>query len=270
MLEKAEAENSLLLGLSLALRHHQFPSEFPPLCCILFEKNNIRLAAFQTPPRNLILANIGPLEKHHFHELTQDCIQHNIQLPGVAGERRQTETLARIWCNAHRLSWQVQMDQWIYELRDLSRFDATPGRIQLFHSDHVSICRSWIQAFSREALDESVEPDVMDRVIANRLKNGTLFLWMSSGEPVSMAAVSRPTANGISINYVYTPPKFRGRGYSSTLVSEVCRRMLTEKGFEFCVLYADADNPVSNHIYQKIGFSQIARHGQIGFFQNSD
>ena len=68
-----------------------------------------------------------------------------------------------------------------------------------------------------------------------------------------MALSSGTTPNGIRVGYVYTPPAFRSRGYATAIVSSLSQRLL-ETGHRFCFLYTDLANPVSNKIYEQIGY----------------
>jgi predicted GNAT family acetyltransferase len=72
-----------------------------------------------------------------------------------------------------------------------------------------------------------------------------------------MAAKIRPTAHGIAVGMVYTPPEFRGRGYATSCVAQLSQQLLAS-GFEFCALYTDLANPISNHIYARIGYRPVA------------
>lgn len=56
---------------------------------------------------------------------------------------------------------------------------------------------------------------------------------------------------------VYTPPAARGRGYASACVAALSQRVLDD-GAHFCMLYTDLANPVSNAIYQRIGYVPVA------------
>ena len=72
-----------------------------------------------------------------------------------------------------------------------------------------------------------------------------------------MNLVGRPTKNGISVSGVYTPKDFRKNGYASALVACTSQKML-DAGKTFCVLYTDTANPMSNKIYQQLGYKEIA------------
>jgi predicted GNAT family acetyltransferase len=63
---------------------------------------------------------------------------------------------------------------------------------------------------------------------------------------------------------VYTPPYFRGHGYASACVARVSQKILNS-GKKYCVLYTNLANPVSNSIYQKIGYQTICDSVLIKF-----
>jgi uncharacterized protein len=60
----------------------------------------------------------------------------------------------------------------------------------------------------------------------------------------------------MSISLVYTPPPYRGRGYASNCVAALSQHLLDE-GWKKCSLVTDLANPVSNSIYQKIGYRPV-------------
>ena len=90
-----------------------------------------------------------------------------------------------------------------------------------------------------------------------------VYLW-EDGIPVSMVAKTRPTKNGISIGLVYTPPEFRQKGYATSCVATLCKELLNS-GYKFCMIYTDLANPVSNSIYQKIGFREVCDSVEFSF-----
>jgi predicted GNAT family acetyltransferase len=101
--------------------------------------------------------------------------------------------------------------------------------------------------------DPAEADDLVDRWMAGRGR--TLHLW-EDGEVVSLAGVGSLTPNGIRIGPVYTPPEARNRGYASSLVAAVSQAEL-DAGRRFCFLFTDQANPVSNHIYQAIGYRPV-------------
>jgi uncharacterized protein len=79
-----------------------------------------------------------------------------------------------------------------------------------------------------------------------------------------MAAATRDTGTGCSINTVYTPPQYRRRGYATAAVAALSL-MLLEGGRRFCCLYTDISNPTSNSVYARIGYVPIRDYMEIAF-----
>jgi predicted GNAT family acetyltransferase len=71
-----------------------------------------------------------------------------------------------------------------------------------------------------------------------------------------MAAHTDPVAGVVRLQYVYTPPEQRGRGYAQACVGELSRRMRADG--HRCMLFADLGNPVSNSIYRRLGYRAVA------------
>lgn len=82
--------------------------------------------------------------------------------------------------------------------------------------------------------------------------------------PVSQVCAGRETLNGIVLNNVYTPPYLRKKGYASVMMADVCQ-VLLDKGYQFCSLFTDLSNPISNSIYQRVGFYPICDYDEYWF-----
>jgi predicted GNAT family acetyltransferase len=132
-----------------------------------------------------------------------------------------------------------------------------PGGMRRATEDDREIVAKWIAAFSAEAGTEPVEPlDWADRVIAADPAMRGMYLWEEGGVVVSFAGYNGPTANGIRIGPVYTPPEVRGHGYASACTATLTQ-MLLDGGRRFCFLFTDLANPTSNKIYQAIGYRPV-------------
>jgi predicted GNAT family acetyltransferase len=95
------------------------------------------------------------------------------------------------------------------------------------------------------------------------LGNGHI-LWEVDGRVVSYAAVGKPI-NGMSrVGPVYTPPEDRGHGYGSAVTAAVTQWAL-DAGAENVVLFTDLANPVSNSIYQRIGYRPVYDSTELEF-----
>lgn len=121
----------------------------------------------------------------------------------------------------------------------------------------------WEHSFGEECQVEVFDIPTNAKRIKSRLGKDTHYMW-EDGHPVSQAVNIRNTPNGGGINCVYTPPHYRGKGYASSVVAELSQSLL-ERGYKFCYLFADAQNPISCGIYHKLGFYDLCVFDEIGF-----
>jgi hypothetical protein len=60
----------------------------------------------------------------------------------------------------------------------------------------------------------------------------------------------------VRVGPVYTPPEFRGHGYASAATAAASQQAL-DAGASEVLLFTDLANPVSNSIYQRIGYRAV-------------
>lgn len=111
------------------------------------------------------------------------------------------------------------------------------------------------QSFLEEC-HASYDPAKLQQDIDSMLLSNDLYVLTEQGEVVTMGRLQRKLPKGRAVGVIYTPPVFRGRGYSTCCTKQLTRRVF-EDGYSFAYLYAEADNPVSNHVYEKLGYQKI-------------
>ena len=173
-------------------------------------------------------------------------------IPGVIGDKEIVDTFTQRWCASYGTKVVDMMAQRIYQLTDLVEPRYTDGYLRQASLEDQEIVISWAAAFHEEAVGDSLSQTHLQRY-RQRILNGDIYLW-DNVAPMSMAARTRPTRRGISIGGVYTLPENRNRGYATSCVAALCKKLLLE--YDFCVLYTDLSNPVSNSIYKRIGFKE--------------
>ncbi|MGP8065709.1 MAG: GNAT family N-acetyltransferase, partial [Acidimicrobiales bacterium] len=95
-------------------------------------------------------------------------------------------------------------------------------------------------------------PFVRERVAA-----GLAWLWEDAdGAPASLAARHQPAAGVSRIGPVYTPLEHRRFGYGAAATAS-CSQHALDTDSASTVLFSDLDNPTSNDIYQKIGYTPL-------------
>ena len=125
------------------------------------------------------------------------------------------------------------------------------GFLRLARESDRDLIASWIQEFLVEVNESGDAKDIATRRIAEE----KLFIWEDK-VPVSMAASSGKTPNGVRVNFVYTPRDVRGRGYATACVAAMSQVLLAS-GNKYCCLYTDLANPTSNKIYREIGYEPV-------------
>jgi uncharacterized protein len=203
---------------------------------------------------NLIVTR-GPFEA--VQEMADRIRDSGITLPGVIGPGEEAGAMAQAWAKHRGCEAFMEIDQGIYKLTRVRRPSGIPGRMRPAAAGDKERLADWIQGFRAELPPHDAGTrEAAVQEAGKKVLSGAAFVWEVDGLPVSMAALARPTRRGITVNWVYTPPEFRRRGYATALVAAVSQEGL-RRGKEYCVLYTDLANPTSNSIYQKIGYTRI-------------
>jgi GNAT superfamily N-acetyltransferase len=261
-LESSEAANSLMLGLcGQILQHPGWTSACP---CLMTVADGYRLtgAAIMTPPFKLIVVGFRGALAHSADGLVTALAQGRWNVPGVLGPADAAAAVANAWLRAGRGRPQLARTQRVYALREVRTHAAAPGRLRLASIRDLDLLARWRYQFTL-GIHGTANRGQSDRIMLERIENRDVYLW-EDGRPVSMAMKTRPTRRGITVSYVYTPPGSRGRGYATSCVSELSR-VLLGAGWEFCALFADVDNPIAIHIYDKIGYRRVCEYLEYDF-----
>ena len=199
-----------------------------------------------------------------------DCLIEGLgeySIPGVMSEKELALCFAESYTKAKCILSEVEMDQKIYELREVNSDIPKIGALRRLEEKDMSFFSYWLEGFSGSTkYTDTVMPiPSSDRERYHyHISRSNMYILEDSGIPVSMAGLPRKMKTVCALNYVYTPPYFRGRGYASSIVSRISQIALDE-GFRSVALYTDLANPTSNNIYQKIGYREICDSLMIQF-----
>jgi predicted GNAT family acetyltransferase len=264
LFQSAEVRYSLIYSIArrIAINPRHYGEE-EPWFSIVFEGNTICTLAWRTPPYLVGLAwQTGDAEEA-VSLLAESIHARWKAIPGVTGHREVADLFASRWSRVFGAPILSTMSQRIYRLDSVDSISAAPGHLRLANPADKHLISAWTGQF-RIDINEPAGHDVPEREINRRIEEGEVYLWEDGGQPVSMAAKTRPTDRGMTIGSVYTPPNFRRQGYATSCVAAVCREIL-KSGYAFCTLYTDLSNPTSNSIYMKIGFKPVCDSVQHTF-----
>ena len=179
--------------------------------------------------------------------------------PGVLALSGHAQSFSDAFCGSS--GSKLQMSMILMRLDKLVKYNKAPGYCRMLTEDDLVFTPAWEQAFCVDChLPEFTLSENRAR-IRTRLDKNTHFIW-EDNQPVAQAVFGRETPNGAVINWVYTPPIFRGRGYATSVVAELSESLF-KRGKSFCCLFADADNPTSRGVYRRLGYYDICRFDQI-------
>jgi len=254
ILEEHEVENNLMLGLCLRMVQSSEEIEPAPYFATVKQNDDLLVAAIMTPPHKLIVYSDTDARVEVFELLTADLLAKGLPVPGVVGRSAVAIAFAKAWEEVTGESTIQGMRHRIYRLTEVNQSQTPSGSFRVATKDDLTLLAQWILAFHHEAVPNDPLSDVQGAT-RRRIAHKEIFVWEDTG-PVSVAAGSRPTTNGVSVNLVYTPPEYRGRGYATACVASLSRHLLNS-GFSFCTLFANLANPISNHVYKKIGYRPV-------------
>lgn len=222
------------------------------------------LTAMMTPPFNFLISGVATAENFKAMDLImKELMEKDVKVPGIVAEKPLAAAFSEKYCSDFHLPQKVGMKMRLYRLDTVLVVPQVTGKLRAAKKEDLFFLPHWQLAFADDC--QLMRGNIMD--VAERIKRqieeGILFIWEDGG-PVAQAAAGRKTLNGVIINAVYTPPYFRKKGYATSCVAEVSRLMLN-RGYKFCALFTDLDNPISNSIYMKIGYKPVCDFDEIVF-----
>lgn len=253
---KNETANNLPLGLLNGMKTSNKYKD--PLLLLVENESDLSVvgAFIMTPPHFLV----STLEVEREDVLTvakalfQFCKKSNMTFPGIIAEKNTALLLTHAWCDITGESYSVRMNQRIYQLNEVNPIPLSEGKMVKADTKDIEQISKWLLGFIDDT-GELAMSNPLERAKEMVENEQSVYLWVVDNHPVSMARGGRMTDNGITVNLVYTPKEFRGKGYASSVVAELSRQLLKKNSY--CSLYTDLDNPTSNKIYMNIGYKPI-------------
>ncbi len=186
-------------------------------------------------------------------DLARYLKQENIAVNGVTARKDLADAFMEAYGGEFKL-WGA-MD--VMVLREVIDPPKAPGRMRKATLADRDFVLNGVCGFLKDIHDEDTKPEDHEERWLPRIENGQIYLWeRPDGELVSMAGVVRPMECGAAVAAVYTLPAHRGQGYCQNTVAALCKEKLAE-GKDYCTLFVEKKNPISNRVYKKIGFEIV-------------
>ena len=255
-LELRESEHNLPLGLmyGLAGNPQRYGAESPLMLSFL-DKGRAVGVALMMQGRKLILSRVDAKIRDVVVPLIRHLRLNEVSIPGVVGPSAEARAFADCWAEAAGgVSSNLATRMRVFEIREVADVPISDGILRLAGMHDQPLMANWIAAFSK-AIGEPADFEAAARGAKRFIQAEQLYIW-DCGGPVSIAKTARATRNGITVNTVYTPAEHRNRGYATSCVWSLTKKLLSDH-YTFCSLYTDLSNPTSNSIYTRIGYSPV-------------
>jgi predicted GNAT family acetyltransferase len=216
---------------------------------LLHDEDRLAGFAMRTVPHGLL---IGPMSVGAAEVLGSGVARDDAELPSVTGSSELvTSFLGGLAAGGVTRASHAGRTDVLYAIDELNE-PTVDGAARLATKDDLDLVMKWGRAFH----DELEIPTQSDQSVRPRLDAGAFFLWTVDGTPVSMAGHAEPVASPGAIvarvGPVYTPAHERGHGYAAGATAAVTRELMVSG--HRVMLFADAANPISNGVYQRLGY----------------
>ena len=195
--------------------------------------------------------------------LARDLTAAGRRVPGINAAQEAADAFTAAWRDSTGDTVTVHRRMRLFRLARLAPPAPRPeGSARPATGTDRDLLAAWFAAFELE-IGEGAEHD-HHADVDRRLGYGGITLWEAGGVPVSVACLTRAVGGMARIGPVYTPPDLRGRGYAAGATAAVSQAAL-DAGVRDVVLYTDLANPVSNALYERLGYRAVEDRVVLSF-----
>jgi len=257
-----EVENNLILGIVLYIQRD--PTLYKErYLAILQEGKQIKAISVCTPPHKILFLGKNKNCENEIDLLVNDAVKSQLNTMGVLASPHHALQIAKKWQMKTGRTFKPGMSERIYKLNKVSFPKQPSGLMKLAEMTDLKLICKWMEEFREEAVPNDPLNDFTE-FATKKIENKDLVIWDDGKRAVALASKARNTINGTCINLVYTPKKFRRKGYATALVANLSQRLLND-GWKFIALFTDLSNQTSNRIYQKVGFKPVCDFQEYNF-----
>jgi hypothetical protein len=171
-------------------------------------------------------------------------------LPEVIGPEDVATAFAKRWSGQN---WKLHVRSRCYRLGSLNTsLCSSPGSLRKGTAEDFAWLRQWAREYAKES---GTRVDLV-RFFGLMLARGLLHIWDDDG-PRSVITTSKLTPNGAEISSLYTPSRFRRRGYATSAVA-AASQLILDSGRRFCTVGADENSPSTRALYERVGYEPIS------------
>ncbi|MFJ7211215.1 GNAT family N-acetyltransferase [Amycolatopsis sp. NPDC098790] len=214
----------------------------------LEQDGEVRAVCYRRPSQRLLLTAVGPEQA--------DTLAAELDGEPLCGVTAEDDTAAAFIEAWQRRTGAVPVPGVRVRLHRLGTLvppEPMPDGHAVNALEHAEIVR-WCSEF---AVAVGQAPISDERSWAASNFAGKQFTFWATDGPVAIAGSTPVLAGMVRVDPVYTPARFRGRGYAGAVTFAVSQAALAA-GATDVVLYTDPANVTSNALYRRLGYVPIA------------
>ncbi len=150
----------------------------------------------------------------------------------------------------------------VYQLQSVVAPRPVPGSLRLAITHDLPLLLSWASAFGQDV--QYGDDAALHDMIHSAVRDQRQFVWQTT-QPMAMLMRGSATENSERVRMVYTPPQFRGHGYSGAANAALAQLILLRKN-TVC-LSASVRNAASNAMYLKLGYRPVCELSRFVLLQ---
>jgi len=256
MLFNQEAKHQLILSNAYRLKNSESkPSHFMGMIHI---NHDIKLIFLYMAPYNLLIDSFSDISTEDLYDFTYTIYQKCPNLPGINAPLHIAEPFCEFFRQISGKFYYKRLGMDIMVLHELQPLHLPEGSMRLASKKDLNLVNEWVLSFHQESLNEAVHVKDVDQSNQQRIEQSRLFLFENEHhEIVSMGAIARTLQKGCSLSLIYSDIKKRNLGYGLAITYNLCQHIFN-LGYEYITLFVDKSNPISNRVYQKLGFHIIS------------
>jgi uncharacterized protein len=256
MLLKQEAKHQLILSNAYRLKASVTkPNHFTGM---IHDNHDIKVIFLYMAPYNLLVDSFSEISTEDLYDFTYAIYQKCPSLPGINASLDIAEPFCKFFHQITGKFYYKRLGMDIMVLHALKTINLPKGLMKLATLEDLSLVNQWVLSFHQESLNEAVNIEDVDQSNKLRIEQSRLFLFENEHqEVVSMGAIARTLQKGCSLSLIYSDALKRNQGYGLAITYYLSNRILN-LGYDYVTLFVDKSNPISNRVYQKLGFEIIS------------
>ena len=198
------------------------------------------LIAIKNHPNLLIIGDVEMVEELVYHMVTI-----GLKFNGLLVNKDIADRFIQCYQKYFDASFNIVNSMNIMTCNKVNKID--DSIIEKATKDDVNQIYDIAIEFTKETNVSSVEKShIQDKL-------DSYYLIKDKNKIISIASIDRETDFLKFISFVYTDKQYRNKGLSYKLVSYLTNKIISSN--KTASLFVDVNNPVSNHLYKKIGYN---------------